>query len=100
MYWNGMPSTTLENNGMLNSNIRCIEIHIIYLPIDNEHKLNSNIRCIEIRFDIVPQVFFLCWIVTLDVLKSRDLDGETNLYSLNSNIRCIEMHRHSRLSML
>ena len=100
MYWNLIIIVLDKKNVKLNSNIRCIEIHIIYLPIDNEHKLNSNIRCIEIRFDIVPQVFFLCWIVTLDVLKSRDLDGETNLYSLNSNIRCIEMHRHSRLSML
>ena len=33
---------------MLNSNIRCIEMHKSFIFTDKGGKLNSNIRCIEI----------------------------------------------------
>ncbi len=56
--------------GMLNSNIRCIEINIEILAQRMSIALNSNIRCIEIYLRLIMIQLMLCWIVTLDVLKS------------------------------
>ena len=56
--------------GMLNSNIRCIEINIEILAQRMSIALNSNIRCIEIKLRCAVAV---------------------SLEVLNSNIRCIEM---------
>ena len=53
----------------LNSNIRCIEMHLEDKYGKQNVVLNSNIRCIEIAdfWRILSE--YVGWIVTLDVLK-------------------------------
>ena len=55
--------------------------------------MNSNIRCIEIQFGLQVMFALNCWIVTLDVLKSKGAEDGKAKIKLNSNIRCIEMRR-------
>ena len=70
MYWNEKCKKCSFFSYVLNSNIRCIEIHFWVVPLWPPIWLNSNIRCIEIKHKNKQGVF---------------------LYMLNSNIRCIEI---------
>ena len=56
-----------------------------------EIRLNSNIRCIEMALLYVRQLEDDGWIVTLDVLKFNMYTDNDGLKKLNSNIRCIEI---------
>ena len=99
MYWNEKCKKCSFFSYVLNSNIRCIEIHFWVVPlwppiwlnsnircIEIKHKnkqgvflymLNSNIRCIEIGNTVHVQDLSGCWIVTLDVLKLRRINYDT-----------------------
>ena len=56
-------------------------------------RLNSNIRCIEMIRKVYRMMHSLSWIVTLDVLKYKRDMLFIPLILLNSNIRCIEIRK-------
>ena len=95
MYWNKSSSDRPFLWGLLNSNIRCIEITFDKAQRKETYPLNSNIRCIEISFRLFPAPVHPGWIVTLDVLKWYFEFLYKNSSKLNSNIRCIEIRKNT-----
>ena len=47
MYWNNASTTVSDKAEEINTNMRCIEMRIIYIIHTYTHMINTNMRCIE-----------------------------------------------------
>ena len=70
MYWNGVIENDYIEDGLININMRCIEIEYEQQRIESLIEININMRCIEISFKIAVR---------------------GKLPEININMRCIEI---------
>ena len=69
MYWNSDNSGADNDIKVLNSNIRCIEICLVLMPLCYCWSWIVTLDVLKLPLVNSPPLDFNSWIVTLDVLK-------------------------------